>query len=237
MFNGYVKAATTGISLAMAVALGLSVSIKSWDGMVYFYTSDNSRSPAAIRRGFDFSHLDGVALTMASQERIMDEARVLLRDKEMGVELGHFVVRDRSGAKEFACQAFDRIELVFHAAELAVSGEPTRMTVQGPCRVGKDINRIDPLWVPVRKVLEEKSGNVELQYLEEAPVTLGFQNMGGEWPLKWNLEQVRLYNSADSTMQLIVDRHQIHKLSKNPVIMNWTTLAKHKSQTQDPRGL
>lgn len=62
--------------------------------------SSISRDPAAIKRVYDFSNLQGSALSIATKQRLISGAKVLYEDSSVGIELGHFVVKGGEGEKE-----------------------------------------------------------------------------------------------------------------------------------------
>ena len=65
-----------------------------------------TRDPAAIRRTYDFSMLNGSALESAAKMRILSGAKVVRGNSEVGIELGHFVVKGEDGQKTLACQRY-----------------------------------------------------------------------------------------------------------------------------------
>ena len=208
----------------VAAMIGAFVSLRSWDGISYYYLDDNKRHPAAVRKVFDFSHLEGGALKIASQKRLLSDARVVaLGDKgSIGVELGHFITRGENGGKQFACHAYDRVELTFFAKGMAIAGERPLMIVEADCRIGDDINRISAIPIPVAKILKETPGELELQYLETNPVLIRFDHVVGQWPKEWSLYSVRLYNQSDLGREVRIDNPQIQEISADhEVKMQW----------------
>ncbi|MES2965157.1 MAG: hypothetical protein V4760_14825, partial [Bdellovibrionota bacterium] len=144
-----------------ALVFGVVMGRSSWDGAVFLsHTSSlmKNRNPAAIRKDLDFSKLSGDELITASQKRLVTAARVILEKETVGVELGHFVTRDANGDRQLACDFYDRMRLRFEAEGVASSGEKPELEIEGPCRTSSDITRIEPLWIPVQRILGEKVG-------------------------------------------------------------------------------
>lgn len=204
----------------MATIVGVWISSESWNGITYYYWGDK-RQPAAIQKAFDFSHLEGSALQLASQRRVLSEAKVTkLGDGKFGIELGHFITRGADGAKQFACQVYDRIELVFFAEGMAIAGDKPIMVVEGNCQIDKDINRISAIPIPAGKILAEEPGDLELKYLEESPVSIRFDHISGQWPMEWSLFSVKLYDKSANN-KFFIDHQQIKETSPSPIKMNW----------------
>jgi hypothetical protein len=201
-----------GIALfvVMFLCAGL-VSLKSWDGVVYVYL-DDTRSPAAIGRNLDFSHLDGSDLLLATQRRLVSDARILLQDQAVGLELGNFVTKDSEGHKVLACRAYDRVRVEFWAEGTAESGQVPKMFVESLCREGKDISRISPIWIPVSQITSQTPGDLELQSWENEPVGVKLTGMGSQWPKKWNLVSVKLFKKDSDAQGIFIGPEDVKEL-------------------------
>ncbi|MCC7405300.1 MAG: hypothetical protein IT288_12955 [Bdellovibrionales bacterium] len=211
------------IIVLCAALIGGWHSLRSWDGISYYYLDGEKRYPAAVRKVFDFSHLEGSALALASQQRLLSDARVVaLSGQDVGIELGHFITRGAEGGKQFACHAYDRVELTFFAEGVADAGERAAMVIEADCRIGEDINKIAAIAVPVSKILQESPGDLELQYLEENPVTIQFHHVVGQWPKEWSLSSVKLYNQTVHGQELVIESSQVQEMAaKNQIKMTW----------------
>lgn len=206
--------------IAVTLVIGATIAIHSWKGMVYWYP-DKSRNPAAIKKVFDFSHLEGRALEMASYKRLVADAKTLDDEENIGIELGHFVVKDPSNNRQFACDIYNRVELVFESADMSVSGEPSIMKVEADCQVNKDINRINTVWIPMKKILKEKEGDIELDYRERGNIHLTFLNIGDRWPRAWMLSNVRMFNEDDFGKILQINKVQMREIVNRPLTLVW----------------
>ena len=212
------------IVVILAAIIGASVSLRSWNGISYYYLDENKRHPAAVRRAFDFSQLEGDALELASQKRLLSDARVVNLKKGFGwgIELGHFITRGDRGERQFACGFYDRVELTFFAKGMAISGERPLMMVEAGCRIGDNVNRISAIPIPVSKILQEPPGDLEFQYLEENPVVIKFNHVVDQWPRKWSLYSVRLFHHSITNREVKVDSTQIQNISTNDEVqMTW----------------
>jgi len=216
--------------VCVAITAGYFAGRSSWNGVIYIsstsFQGGNTRVPAAIRRDLDFSKLSDDELITASQKRLVTAARVLLQDKEVGVELGHFVTRDEAGEKKLACDFYDRMVLSFDADGIAESGEKPSMEIEGPCRIASDITRIEPIWIPVQRILGENAGNMDLSYPEEGEVNYRFQGMTSDWPMHWSLTAVRLYNSKEDGRQVSISGKDLSELTASPIVVNWEPSAR-----------
>ena len=127
--------------------------------IIHYTTTDAyqiSRDPAAIGRIYDYSKLNGEELRTAVKQRLLAGFEVDKRADEQGVSLGHFVFIDSNGDKKFACQEYNKIALTFLADGMAAAGEQPTMQVEGACEFSGEVSKINPLWIPVAKILNEK---------------------------------------------------------------------------------
>ncbi|MCB0390590.1 MAG: hypothetical protein KDD58_04840 [Bdellovibrionales bacterium] len=214
------KTYSATILFTLSIVIGASIAVRSWKGMIFWFT-EKGRDPAAIKKVFDFSHLEGRALEMASYKRLVADA-VLTEDKEnIGIELGHFVVKDDKNHRQFACDIYNRIELTFESADMSVSGEPSIMKVEANCTANEDINRINTVWIPMNKILKEKEGDIELQFRERGLIYINFKNIGDRWPRAWMLSNVKMYNEENFGKLLQIDRQQMQDIMKKPLTLVW----------------
>ena len=195
---------------------------KTWDGVVYWYDSDNSRVPAAIQKVFDFSHLQGAALQLASHKRLVADAEIKEEKGRIGIELGHFVLLGVNNSKQFACRHFSKIEIEFHSADMSVSGEPSIMKVEAPCSVTADINRIDTIWIPMEQIHSSKVGDFEMQVNSDPPVNFNFKNIGDRWPNAWTLHKVKMFDEDDLSRRMEVNHQQMLEMMDRPITLVWT---------------
>jgi len=180
-----------------------------------------SRDPAAIHKTYDFSHLAGEELDLASKERLVGSAAVHTEGAEVAIELGDFVVMGTNGQKTFACQQYAQIILQFEGDGSAVNGQKPMMEVEGTCEVAKDINMIAPLWIPVAKILGEPVADGEFDFRENHPVRVRFANLYQEWPAAWRLNGLKLVSAQGPAQSVEVSDRDIRKLSKTPLIVTF----------------
>lgn len=215
-----------------ALAVGAGLGRLSWHGAIYLTsTSFTSRNPAAVHRDLDFTKLDGSELITGTRNRLVTTARVLLQPGQMGIELGHFVTRDEQGNKQLACEFYDRVRFRFEAEGVATAGERPVMEIEGPCRTGADITRIEPVWVPVAKILGEKPADMDVTFPENDSVTFRFQNMAGEWPNRWHLQSLRVFNDAEVSRAISFSHEDLHRLNSKPIVLAWPSKGRLPTST------
>ncbi|PIS10889.1 MAG: hypothetical protein COT73_06990 [Bdellovibrio sp. CG10_big_fil_rev_8_21_14_0_10_47_8] len=180
-----------------------------------------SRDPASIKKVYDFSSLGGSALDFATKQRLLEGARVVREKNDVGVELGHFVIRGSSGQKEFACQTYSQIVLSFEGEGVAVAGEHPSMEVEGACEISSDINRIAAVWIPVSRILGEPVADGEFDYREGHPAKLKFSNVSDQWPTLWQLKSVRLTDPSGKVADVIVQAQDLKELVGKPFLVNF----------------
>jgi hypothetical protein len=177
-------------------------------GVIYVDVGDG-RDPAAIRRAYDVSHLDGLALSKKINERLVGDSRILKRDDAIGLELGQFATLSGQN-KRLACAIYDRVQMVFQGEGEASNSRPPEMLVEGYCRTSKkDVLFMEPIWIPVTQILASPATSNDLTFYDDEPVSLKFSHINGEWPRRWVLNSIRLYHSEQENQEVIVDREEI----------------------------
>ncbi len=216
---------TSVVLFFVFVIAGVMLARGSWNGNIFLSRTSTlmkNRNPAAIRKDLDFSKLSGDELITASQKRLVTAARVLLEKETVGLELGHFVTRDENGDRQLACDYYDRMKLRFEADGIATSGEKPALEIEGPCRTSTDITRIEPIWIPVQRILGEKATDSDLTFPDQEGVSFRFRHMSGEWPTRWSLQSVRLYNDAEGGREVSIDGPDLRELRERPIVLSWT---------------
>src|SRR5690349_17345966 len=121
-----------GALLFACLVVGASVyTSRQYFGVIYVDLGDG-RGPAAIRKTYDVSGLEGIALSKKIHDRLVGDARVMKRESEVGIELGQFVVEGASGRKQITCSVYDRVQMVFIGENEANNGHSPEMLVEGP---------------------------------------------------------------------------------------------------------
>jgi len=190
---------------------------------IMFYTSKwepVERDPAAVRQVYDFSSLTGSDLTNAMKKRILSGATVVRDHESLGVELGHFAMAKITGEKTLACQEFEKITLRFEAEGVATSGERPKMEVEGACEYSPDMTKINPIFIPINRILAEKPADGEIQYREGRPVTLRFQGLTEAWPTRWILTAVRLSNAGEQK-EFVIEADEVNQILGRPMMVNF----------------
>ena len=178
------------------------------------------RTPAAIPKTFDYSHLEGAALETAVQRRLLTGTEFIKSNDGIELHMGHFVTNDSSGQPAYACDVFNYVVFQFEAEGFAVAGERPSLAVEGPCVMATTVVEMVPLIIPIEKVLKEKPGNVELNYMNGVAISLKFTNMTEEWPTQWVLSGIKIYNREDGR-SVIVDQKSVRALASEPLTMTW----------------
>ncbi|MES2856311.1 MAG: hypothetical protein V4692_10635, partial [Bdellovibrionota bacterium] len=77
-------------------------------------------------------------------------------------------------------------------------------------------------WIPVSKILGENAGDMDLKYPEQGEVNYHFNAMTSDWPMKWGLRAVRLFNSQEGGRQVSIGGAELNQLAAQPIEMNWS---------------
>ena len=180
----------------------------------------NSRNPAAIAKVFDFSNLHGEKLQEAVKQRLLTGFQLNKGNEGEGITLGHFIFVDSKGEKRSACQEFNKVSLTFEAEGSGVSGEAPKMDIQGHCDSSADFATINPLWIPVAKILDEKPGDGDFDFHQGSGIQVTFNNIPDEWPRTWILKSVKLINDKNSE-SLTVSREEISRYLGHNLVLQW----------------
>jgi hypothetical protein len=183
--------------------------------------SNASRDPAAIKKNYDFSHLEGSALNYAAKQRLLDGVKLVQDNKDIGVELGHFVIRGEDGEKAFACQRYSKVVMAFEGDGVAVGGELPKMEVEGTCEISSDINSIAAVWIPVSKILGEPVADGEFDYREGHPAKLKFSNVSDQWPKTWMLRSVKLVDPTGQNGEVAIPPAELNSIMKKSFVLNF----------------
>ena len=214
---------------ACAFLIGVGLARTSWDGAIYLSKTSfmlKNRNPAAIRKDVDYSKLDGDELITASQKRMISAAKVILQNDGVGIELGHFVTRDENGDRQLACDFYDRVRLRFEAEGIATDGQKPVLEVEGPCRTANDITRMEPIFIPVQKILAEKTSDADLSFPDQEGVNFKIRDVGSAWPTHWRLQSVRLFNEVEGGREVSVSGRDLRELRERPIMLHWTDNAR-----------
>lgn len=179
-----------------------------------------NRDPAAIRGNFDFSNLQGEKLNLAIKQRLLSGLELRKSESGTGIGLGHFVFLDQRGEKRLACQEFGKVSLIFEAEGVSVAGEKPEMEIQGRCEFSPDMAKINPLFLPIAKIVDERPGDGEFQFNEGSAVSVRFANVPEEWPKTWILKSVKLSNDK-SSQALVIESDEVARHLGHPVVLSW----------------
>jgi len=214
----------TVLGIALFFLCGILVSWQSRqfpDANSVTIVSRPSRDPAAIKKVYDFSHLEGSALNYAAKQRLLDGVKLVQDKKDIGVELGHFVIRGEGDQKAFACQRYSRIVLAFEGDGVAVGGELPKMEVEGACEISADINSIAAVWIPVSRIIGEPVADGEFDFRDGHPAKLKFQNVSDQWPKTWMLRSVKLVDPSGANGEVAIPTSELNSIMKKPFVLNF----------------
>lgn len=164
------------------------------------------RTPAAIRKVSDYSHLVGAAFENAVHNHLLNEAKVVYSPDGPGIQFHHFVLKGAGGEKVFACDQYDTLEVHLAADGILESGMVPTMVVETPCRFSQNVNQLDPIWIPVKELTGTRPGNADLSiHSLPQPLRVQMRDMPPFWPGKWNVVRVRFVKSQNPGEALSLD--------------------------------
>lgn len=192
--------------------------------LAYFFNlsmplDEDPRAPAAIRKTFDSSELlkDDLHLEIAHQ--LISGIKLHSAGSSVGLSIGHFQIRDASGIKTELCAKYPQLKYVFHAGDMAVSGEPPTMILSGDCLLENDGMTTAPLFIDYVKVLDRKVMDSLIKNPNDDSSTIHFINVSDSWPRLWILHEVQL-NSEDGGV-LAISESEIRQIYGKSVSMEW----------------
>lgn len=193
-------------------------------GLLFYRTThfDNLilRDPAAIRGQVDISHLQGEKLSQAIKKRLVTGFEVRKTPEGASIGLGHFIFLDSTGQKKLACQEYGSVILTFEAEGMTVGGEKPQMQIEGRCDFSADMARINPLYLPISKIIGEVPGDGEFQFNEGSGVTVRFVNLPDSWPKTWLLKAIQLKGESHSA-PVEIESEEVAHLLGHPVVLSW----------------
>jgi hypothetical protein len=193
-------------------------------GLGFYFEHSNpytvSRDPAAIGRVFDYSHLTGQKLDSAIKHRLLAGFSVQKTQEGIGIALGHFAFVNKLGERKFACQEFAKVALTFQGDGNLVSGEPSTLVVEGTCKASEDLFTIDHLDLPLARILGQTPADGVFTYNEGRDIELRFANIGDEWPRRWILQSVKLFNPHEAG-EINISRDEVVEITGRPVVVKW----------------
>lgn len=181
----------------------------------------NQRDPAAVKNNFDFSSLSGESLLKASKQRLLTGLEILKNAEGAKIGLGHFIFANEKGEKQLACDTFGKVALTFEAEGAVVSGEKPQMEIEGACEFSSDMAKINPLYLPVARILGEQAGDGEFNFNEGSGVSVRFSNLPDAWPKIWILKNVKLINQKNAAENLVVNSDEVSDYLGHPFVLRF----------------
>jgi hypothetical protein len=178
------------------------------------------RDPAAVRNAFDFSNLQGERLQAAAKQRLL--AGFLTKKETTGASfgLGHFVFADEYGERKMACQHYGKVIFTFEAEGVSVAGEKPVMEVEGRCETSVDTSRINPLFIPISKITDERPGDGEFQFNEKSAITVRFTNLPEQWPQLWLMKSMKIINEKNFD-SVTVESDEVARYLGHPIVLHF----------------
>lgn len=215
--NRLIPAIAGGGFFAFAVVTGVWLAHSSWGGVIFLADhAAHDRNPAAVPKKISNAwHLS------RSQDELVKNAQIVLNDGTPGVELGHFLARDREGQGRLACDIYDHVVIQFEADGIAEDGEKPTMKVEGPCLMSEDGSSIKPLWIPTEKIQREHATDMDLKYEDQAATSYTFSKMTDSWPKRWRMVSVRLFSESGEATGVDYSGTVLNQQLRQPIYLNW----------------
>lgn len=177
------------------------------------------RNPAAIHKNYDFSNLSGDNLLKAAKARMLSSLKIQKTDFGSSLSLGHFIFEDNQGFKRYACEYYEKIQVVFEADGVVSSGSSPQMILEGRCAANtEDPSQMSPLFIPVPKIISNSPSDGEYKFSEYENQILQFKDMADSWPELWVLKRVSLSRGVD---ELIIPASEVGQIVGRPIVVRF----------------
>ncbi|MBC7456818.1 MAG: hypothetical protein H7235_00970 [Bdellovibrionaceae bacterium] len=113
------------------------------------------------------------------------------------------------------CKTFPKVELLFDAYGVSVSGEPTQFKISADCIPAQDPADIASIKIPYGKLLNEKPRNAEFKF-SGYQASFQFINSDNEVIKTWILNKIVFKSNTESKI-VQIDRSQ----NQQPIVMEF----------------
>jgi hypothetical protein len=133
----------------------------------------------------------------------------------------------KNGGREFGCQvldhsgAYDRLEMTFMGTGISEGGESPKMIVDANCRSQKDLNQLEPVWIPMDALMQNPAKNQTYDVGGESALRISLQSMPDQWPENWVLWSVRFYREDSPDEALVVDANMLKQARAKLLSFDW----------------
>lgn len=192
-------------------------------GFYFFYQAEDQarldRDPASVKNSFDLSMLQGEELSATLTQRLASDLQVSSVSSDKYLRFNQFKLMV-DGKKKWLCEEYSKVVFQFEALGVDVSGHKSEMQVDGPCVSSAEEGKVDPLIIPVSKLIVEKVADGEFNYREGKYALVTFANLENEWPKKWSLKSFRLINPTTGA-QVTVTAEKVSKSLGSPFVLEF----------------
>ena len=178
-----------------------------------------NRNPAAVQKSYDFSELSGESLLQAAKKRMLSSLKIQKSEVGSSISLGHFIFEDNQGFRRFACEYYEKVQIIFEADGVVSSGSSPQMILEGRCLANaQDPSQMNPLMIPVEKIMSNAPMDGEYKFAEFENQILQFKDMADTWPSLWILKRVSLTRGVD---ELIIQASEVGQIVGRPVVVRF----------------
>lgn len=178
------------------------------------------RDPASIPGNLDFSGLSGEPLRQAISKRLLEGFDLKKDSQGARIALGHFIMTSELGEKKMGCDEFSRVILTFSAEGSSVSGEQPQMEIESKCEYSSDFTKINPIRIPIAKIIGEKPADGEFQFSQDKSLVVRFTNIPDSWPHLWLLKSVKL-TSEKNYRDIVLDAPEVIRKVGHPLVVTF----------------
>ncbi len=122
----------------------------------------------------------------------MDQTEILQNGSDVKIRFAHFSTRGGIEGAQSACGVYQKIEFVFFAEGVAVSGQPPQIRVKSPCDHSSLENNYFVQSIPIAELMNRKPSAVGTEGFRYNRAEISIENFDGFWPENWLLHEIRL---------------------------------------------
>lgn len=201
----------------VSLVVGFSIASQSWDGVSYWkgQSATKDRSLSSLNHRSTLSFTKSSLSELYSEKNVVFGGQVLSAQDSLGISLGHFIESVGKNKKDFACNKYNKVKLVFYGKGVAINGKSPEMRVIANCSTSKNLGHLNPIWVPFKKIYQSRAKNMSIAGLNYQII---FSNMGFgvDWPNEWGLDKVLFYNEQDHRLSRKIDLNDFEFKQRQP---------------------
>ncbi|RME15622.1 MAG: hypothetical protein D6797_06255 [Bdellovibrio sp.] len=186
----------------ISLYLGTLVIKTSWNGKIYalFAWNTQERTPSSYEPHTNLANLNGQTMVVYAQKRLTEKTIILEDKSSYRIQVGLFAIKDsNSNLPVPVCEKYKIIQLLFYGKGMSVNGQPSTLTVTGPCPPGPAL--LQNNWLVTFSIPKSAFKQIQrmenlpseyITYLVDSQLEIKFSQLGSTLPKEWILMGIAL---------------------------------------------